>query len=393
MAKFLKIGFRTAIVVVPIALGVFALRYYTRPQPVAVVLSEVGRGAVEATVSNTRAGTVKACRRSRLAPATGGQVAELSVREGDRVEAGQVLMVIWNDDLEARLQLATSEVLTAEARVEEACLNAEVAKREAARQERLWSRKLVAEEVVDRASTQARAREAGCRAARAAKEVASANVDAARADVARTVLKAPFAGIVAEVNAELGEFVTPSPTGIPTPPAVDLIDYGCLYVAAPIDEVDAPAIRAGMPACVSLDAFPERRCGAKVRRIAPYVLDLEKQARTVEVEVEFASEADRTGMLPGYTADVEIVLERRDNVLRVPTEAVLAGDRVLVFDASEGTLQTRLFKAGLSNWRYTEVLSGLDEGERVVTSVDREGVEAGVRARPEGSSSNAASGG
>ena len=240
-------------------------------------------------------------------------------------------------------------------------------------------------ETVDRATTEAQARAAACDAARAAHAVARARVDAARADVERTVLRAPFAGVVAEVNAEVGEFVTPSPTGIPTPPAVDLIDFRCVYVTAPIDEVDAPAIRTDMPACVTLDAFPgERRCAAHVRRIAPYVLDVEKQARTVEVEVALESEESRSGLLPGYTADVEIVLERKDAVLRVPTVAVLEGTRVLVFRDGDGVLESRSFEPGLSNWHFTEVVSGLDEGERVVVSVDREGVDAGVVAAPEG---------
>jgi HlyD family secretion protein len=348
-----------------------------------VVLAPVARGEVQATVSNTRAGTVMACRRARLAPATGGQVARLSVREGDQVEHGQILMVIWNDDLEARVQLAASEELAAGARVKEACLTAEVAKREAERQQRLSSRQLVSEEIVDRATTEAKAREAGCQAAHAAREVSRASTDAARADLARTVLKAPFNGIVAEVNAELGEYVTPSPPGIPTPPAVDLIDSRCLYVVAPIDEVDAPAIRTGMPACISLDAFPEPRCGARVRRIAPYVLDVEKQARTVEVEVAFASKEDSAGLLPGYTADVEVILEQRDDVLRVPTETVLENSRVLVYRESDGVLESRQIERGVSNWRYTQVLSGLEEGERTVISVDREGVEAGVQVTPE----------
>lgn len=383
MEKIAKFALRALVVLAIVVAGVLGARYLTRPQPVAVVLTAVERGEVQATVSNTRAGTVKACRRSKLAPATGGQVARLSVREGDRVQGGQILMIIWNDDLEARVQLAESEELAASARVQEACLNAEVAKREAERQQRLASQRLVAEEIVDRATTEAKAREAACQAARAAREVSRSSTAAARADLARTVLRAPFDGVVAEVNAELGEFVTPSPPGIPTPPAVDLIDYGCLYVAAPIDEVDAPAIRTGMPACVSLDAFPERRCQASVRRIAPYVLDVEKQARTVEVEVEFGSESGSDGLLPGYTADVEIVLEKRDNVLRVPTECVLENSRVLVYRDSDATLELRKFEAGISNWRYTEVLSGLEEGERVVVSVGREGVEAGALVTPE----------
>jgi len=307
------------------------------------------------------------------------------------VQGGEILMVIWNEDLEARVKLAASEELAASARVQEACLNADVAKREAQRQQRLASRKLVSEEIVDRATTEAKAREAACQAARAAREVARASTDAARANLARTVLKAPFDGVVAEVNAELGEYVTPSPPGIPTPPAVDLIDNSCLYVVAPIDEVDAPAIRTGMPACVSLDAFPERRCNAKVRRIAPYVLDVEKQARTVEVEVEFAGQDDSAGLLPGYTADVEVILEKRDHVLRVPTETVLEDSRVFVYRESDGRLEQRTFKSGISNWHYTEVLSGLEEGERIVVSVDRDGVEDGADVIPE--SASAASGG
>ena len=194
--------------------------------------------------------------------------------------------------------------------------------------------------------------------------------------MARTILKAPFAGIVAKVNAELGEFVTPSPPGIPTPPAVDLIDDRCLYVSAPIDEVDAPAIQVNMAACVSLDAFPTRRCHARVRRIAPYVLEKEKQARTVEVEVELTDAKDLEGFLVGYSADIEVVLEAHDNVLRIPTEAVLEGYRALVYGEADGRLEERSFAPGLSNWRFTEVTAGLAAGERVVVSVGREGMEA-----------------
>ena len=363
--------------------ALFTFWYLSRPKPVAVVLSPVERGLVEATVANTRTGTVMACRRSRLAPATGGQVAMRLVKKGDRVQVGQVLIIIWNDDLKAKLQLARREAVQAQARAREACLTAEVAEREAARLIRLKQQNLVSEENVDRVSTEAAARRAACEAANAAVTVRRAEIAAAEAALEKTILRAPFDGVVAEVAPELGEFITPSPPGIPTPPAVDLIDDRCLYVAAPIDEVDAPALRVGMPACVSLDAFPEPICQAKVRRIAPYVLDREKQARTVEIEVAFSNPADTAALRPGYSADVEIVLERRAQVLRVPTEAVLEGHRVLVFHEADARLQARPFEPGLANWRYTEVRAGLAAGEQVVVSVDREGVAPGVRAVPE----------
>lgn len=374
---------KLALVVAVVAGGVVAWQRYSAPGPIAVRLAPVERGTVESTVTNTRAGTVKACRRSKLSPRIGGQVSRLPVREGDRVSTGQVLLVLWNEDAQARLDLAAGEADVAEARASEACLTAEVAAREARRLEKLATQHLVAEEQSDRATTEARAREAACRGAQASREVAKANTKAARAAFDTTFLKAPFDGIVAEVNAEIGEFVTPSPPGIPTPPAVDLIDARCVFVTAPIDEVDAPAIRERMPACVSLDAFPERRCGAHVRRIAPYVLDREKQARTVEVEVEFAAGAEVERMLPGYTADVEIVLERHDDVVRVPTEALLEDDRVLVYVGQDVPVEARTLRRGLSNWRFTEVLEGLEPGEQIVLSIDREGVEPGALVQPE----------
>src|SRR5574340_235094 len=83
-----------------------AIWYFTRPEPVRVQLAKAERGTVEATVSNTRAGTVKACRRAKLAPPVGGQIAHLLVKKGDRVKADQVLLELWNDDLQAQARLA-----------------------------------------------------------------------------------------------------------------------------------------------------------------------------------------------------------------------------------------------------------------------------------------------
>jgi HlyD family secretion protein len=151
-------------------------------------------------------------------------------------------------------------------------------------------------------------------------------------------------------------------------------------VSAPIDEVDAPAIRLGMPACVNLDAFRTKRCSGVVRRIAPYVLEVEKQARTVEVEVELKDPAELEGLLPGYSADIEVELARSEGALRVPSEAVLEGRQVYVLDPASGRLQAREVSIGLANWDYSEIRAGLREGERVVLSIGREGVADGALA-------------
>jgi HlyD family secretion protein len=355
-----------------------AVWYATREDPVEVVVVEVGRGLVEETVSNTRAGTVKACRRAKLSPSTGGQIAFLGIHEGDRVKEAQLLVELWNEDIKAEVRLAESELQSAEAKATAACLHAEVARREADRLQRLRARGATSEDELDKAETEALASEADCAAARSSTEVSRSKLAVAQANLNKTRLVAPFGGVVAEINGELNEYVTPSPPGIPTPPVVDLIDNSCFFVSAPIDEVDVGRIETGLQARITLDACGDQVFEGTVRRIAPYVLDLEKQARTVDVEVEFDDPETVGPMLAGYSADVEIVLSTRPDTLRVPTEAVVDEERVYVL--AKGELERRRIEKGIANWDYTEVRAGVEEGETVVTSVDRDGVEDGAAA-------------
>lgn len=369
---------RLILIALILAAAFLGWRKFSAPEPLPVNVAEVGYGRVEATVANTRAGTVKPCRRAKLAPQGGGQIARLLVKEGDRVAAGQVLLELWNVDLAAQIRLAEEQVGSVKARRNEACTAAQAARREATRQQQLVAQGFVSAAALDKVASEAEVREAACRAATVEIVAAETRVDTARAAFSRTVLKAPFAGIVAEVTGEQGEYSTPSPPGIPTPPAIDLIDDTCLYVTAPIDEVDAPRIRVGLPARIALDAFPGRHFAGQVRRIAPYVLEVEKQARTVEVEVVFTDPQEAKALLVGYSADAEIILESRDKVLRVPAQALLDGNRALVL--KNDMLEERKLETGLANWEYSEVRSGLKAGEQVVTSLEVEGVKAGVAA-------------
>jgi HlyD family secretion protein len=370
---------RIAVLAVVVAIVGAAAWALTRPKPVAVAVVTVERGPVAATVANTRAGTVDACRRAGLSPALGGQIASLPVKDGDRVEQNALLLELWNEDIKAELELTQRDARASRSRAREVCVTASVAKRDAERLMKLREQRLASEEAADQAEGRSEASAAACTAAEDATRVADARVDVTRAQLERSQLRAPFAGVIAEINGELGEFVTPSPVGIPTPPTVDLLDSSCLYISAPIDEVDAPRIKAGLPARISLDAFPDRSFPGHVRRVAPYVLDQEKQARTVEIEAEF-DDAEEAGLLAGYSADVEVVLDERDSALRVPTAVVLPDQSVYVFDPASQTLVARTIETGIANWEYTEVLSGLAEGDRVVSSIDREGVRDGAAA-------------
>ena len=369
--------------IVSVIIIVLLLSWIKRAKPVDVIIASVEQGEVQRTVTNTRAGTLKACRRAGLSPSIGGQIARLPVKEGDIVKKGQILLEIWNEDVSARVSLAKSEILASQSRIKEACVMAKVAKSEAARLTALLKKGLTSADTAERAVGDAKSRGAACQAAKSFAEVSRARLAVAQAALERTFLRAPFDGTVAEVTGELGEFVTPSPVGIPTPPAVDIIDTQCLYVLAPIDEVDAPEIKPGMPARISLDAYKKKFFNGKVRRIAPYVLDREKQARTVDIEVNFIKEDDNINMLPGYSADVEIIIDSHANVIRIPTEALLEGQKVFIYEKDDKTIYKKDVTTGLSNWKYTEILEGLEQGEQIVTSIDRDGVVDGAAVKIE----------
>ncbi|MDP2805589.1 MAG: efflux RND transporter periplasmic adaptor subunit [Gallionellaceae bacterium] len=376
---------RTYLILVIVAIVIaLAVAFLTRSKPLAVVLKLVDRGSVEASVSNTRAGTVKACRRAKLSAPAGGQISHMRVKKGQRVVAGQILLELWDDDMHAQERLSRDQLKTSEMRVREVCSMAEASQRDAERSKELKEKGFISSQLLDKALTDAKSRQAGCEAARNDIEQSKSRIEVVKAGLERMVLRAPFAGIVADISGEQGEYATPSPPGILTLPAVDLIDDSCLYVSAPIDEVDAAKLKVGQSSRITLDAIKVRTFAGKVRRIAPYVLELEKQARTVEVEVGFTELPAAENLLVGYSADVEIIHEAHSNVIRIPTQTLLEGKRVLVYKA-DGKLDERVITTGLANWEYTEVLSGLSEGEQIVFSLDRPGLKAGVLVQPESS--------
>ena len=374
---------RIALIVAVIVLLGLAFAWFSRPKPIPVILKEVATGVVEATLANTRAGTVEACLRTKLSTIIGGRIEYLGVKEGDRVKKGQLLLKLWNDDQQAQAALAETQIALAGRRVDEACIAAVNAEKEAKRQSELRARGFVSSSAEETARTNAEVRRASCNTAKADVAQAEAKLKATRVEQGRVALYAPFDGTVAKIVGELGEYSTPSPPGVPTPPAIDLIDDSCLYVKAPMDEVDAPKIKVGQPVRITLDALPGKVLPGSVRRVAPYVSAVEKQARTVDVEVDFAQPENTGKLLVGYSADVEIILDGRDNVLRIPTAAIQEGGKVLLFNADSSTLEERKIKTGLANWEFTEVLEGLVAGDRIVTSLEKEGVKAGAKVMPD----------
>lgn len=375
--------YRTPLLVTAaLAAGIALLRLTVfAPDPIPVRVAAVARDRVEQTVTNSRAGTVKARRRAKLSPQEGGRVISVPKRKGDRVAAGELLLELESSVPRARLELAQRERQAASAERNRACLAAERSQRELARNHKLAEQGVVSDDLLDQMQSAAQMAGAACESARASELRARAQVELAQRQLEHMQLRAPFAGVIAELAIELGEWSTPSVPLVQSPGVIDVIDPSSIYISAPMDEVDAGHLRTGLPARIAIDSHPGAHFAGEVVRVAAYVRDIEEQNRTVEIEVELADAAFAATLLPGTSADVEVVLETREGVLRIPTSALLSGNRVLVVRDDE--LEQRSVEIGLRNWDVTEIRSGLAEGDAVVLSLDRPEVAAGARVRVE----------
>ena len=312
-----------------------------RPAPKTVAWVQPSQGDLVVSVVNTRAGTIKSCQRAGLSLPGGGVVQSIAVSAGDRVSQGQRLLTLWSEDLQAELASAEASAALNQVLREQSCIEAEFKAREARRLLTLRARNLTSQTLSEQAESIAAHSRLACKAASAQAKVDAARSAAIRARLSKTELHAPFAGVIAEVNSKPGEYMTPSPPGIAMPPVIDLIDDSCLYVSAPIDEIDAARLKVGQPAIIRLDALPGQGFPARVRRIAPYVKELEKQARTVEVEVA-----------------------RHNAVWRLPAEARREDGKVLRLDGDRLTLISPHF--GLENWNWVEVKEGIAPQDKLV---------------------------
>ncbi|MBL0513296.1 efflux RND transporter periplasmic adaptor subunit [Aeromonas media] len=343
--------------------AVAALAWWWRPQGTPIKLVAVGRGDVLVTLVNTRAGTIKSCQRAGLSLPGGGVVAQIAVKAGDRVAQGDLLLTLWSDDIRADLARARAQQALGKTQREERCSEAAYYEREANRLATLLAKNLTSRTLAEQAQNLADTRRYICRASRQQERVDEALVAQVEARLAERRLLAPFAGVVAEVNSKLGEYMTPSPPGVTMPPVIDLIDDRCLYVSAPIDEVDAARLRVGQSARVLLDAMPGRDLAATVTRIAPYVKELEKQARTVEVEAALIAPPSDVPLLIGYSADLEVEVTRATDVLRVAASSRADDGSVLRLEGDR--LVRVLPRWGVENWNWIEVAEGLAAGDRL----------------------------
>lgn len=193
---------------------------------------------------------------------------------------------------------------------------------------------------------------------------ARANVDYAQAQLDKTILKAPFAGTVTKIVPTLGDIVSPNV------PVISIIGTGKFLIESYIAEADIAKIKVGNPAKVTLDAYgTSDNFDAKLIQIDISSTVIEGVA-TYKTTFEFTSEDPR--ILPGLTANIDIQSNERNDVPYIPTRTIATeGERKYVkvlTDAKRGTVEQRDIKTGLrGSDGKTEILSGVQEGEMIIT--------------------------
>lgn len=402
--------------VLAVAAGV-AVATRRGPEPALVEVARVKRvDRLQSFV--TASGEIVATRYADIGSSVMGRLVALSVREGDRVRAGQVLARIdpvqadslaqsadaATRALEAEAAAAGDQVRAAQADLEAARARATETGKALIRARELWAAGLIAPADLDGAVAAAAAAEAQVNAAAAAlaraeqaqeaatRRVAQARADAARArdQLAKTEITAPIDGIVTRLDVEEGEMVVIGVQNQPGTILMTISDLSAIDTEVKVAEADVLRLALGDPATVTLEAVPGQRFAGRVVEIGASALpQVGQQAAAREFKVTVRLEGDTARLRPGLTCDAEILVEERASVLTVPLQAVVerlgdAGATRGVFRVEDGTAVFTPVTTGIIGGLTIEV-EGIDEGTAVVAGpfqVLRD-LQSGARVRPQ----------
>jgi HlyD family secretion protein len=418
---------RTLVVVALAAVVVgaagFALdRWFRREKPLSVTAEAIKMRDLEAVVSAT--GKIQPKRSVNISADTVGRVVDLAVNEGDRVKKGQFLLQVDPRSLRTRVQSGAASLQAAQSALEQlrqsvetARIQLQQARQTFQRQQDLWSQQLATREALDKAendvkgaeSTLAeREKQATGQASRIAQERAS--LDSAQYDLSKVRIESPIDGIVTRRNIEEGEMVMIGTMNNAGTVLLTLADMSLIQAEIEVDETNIPNVALGQPARISIDALPDRTFAGHVTEIgnSPIQATTAGATGTQATNFKVVVMLDETvpDVRPGFTCTADITTATRKGVVAVPIPAVAV--RELIYDAggqivkpprqegnrtpetvapppaelalgqtrkeTEGVFVVRgdraefvAIKMGIAGERYFEVLSGLREGDQVIT--------------------------
>jgi RND family efflux transporter MFP subunit len=349
------------VLIAAIIVGIIAL---TQKKPVMVKAVELKPGELRVIVNATTTSTVKSETEVTLSAQRTGRIVRLPVNEGDSVAAGALI---------ARLDLS-EESVQAENVLAQSRATYEEAGKNLKRSEDLFSKGMISQQDLD--------------AVRRIFDVAKSQYEASVADAGvkkdYSVIHAPFDGVIAKKYTEVGELLLPGKQ------IVTIVNPDRIYVLATIDEVDVGRLKLGQSVKITVDAFPDETFSGTIRRISPIVSGGKLETRTADVWIYF-SKKDRR-MKPGMSADIEILVTVLQDVLSVPSQAVIEREGKKQVYTAVGTKIKPGAKAaarltpvwiGETNWSYSQITKGLNAGEFVITTPEAEGLKDGGKVKIE----------
>lgn len=304
--------------------------------------------AARQTISEklTYTGTLEAWRKIAIAPEAGGKIARIPVEEGQRVAAGQLLAELDTETIRLQLAQAEAGLAVAEANLQNALRNKE-------RMDRLVAQKAVSDQQYEQAKL-------GFDAAKAQAAQASAGVNMARRALETSTMKAPWAGLVASKNAQVGDVVNPMMGGYgASAGVVTLVDDSRIKVVVEVTPGDVGRLQKGRPAALRVNNGETADHAGTISVINSTADPL---ARKFRVEVDVPNPGWK--LRPGVFATVLFDVRSHENALAVPQNAVLGGTHVFV--AENGKAVKRAVSLGLKNTTMIEILDGLKEGDLVI---------------------------
>jgi HlyD family secretion protein len=369
--------------------AVGAAIFYLRPEdaPAEVDAVRITRGEVRETVTAAASGDVKPVRRVIVRAELAGTVRELRGKKGERVAAGELIVLFSSDEIDARLDQAKANVDAARVSIKIAETRLETARRALARAKKLRASDAISEVDLDRAETDVKTLEDGLDQAKAAEKQARAAEEIARVARNHASVKAPFAGVLQDVFAEIGVQMAPGQA------LFDLIDDSGVRIDVPVDESDVSRIFVGQRVTLKSDSARGVPLFGAVALIPPAVGKpgegggiegaaagaLASKDRSLYVVV---TPDDPKMLRIGSSVGAEFLVRAREGVLFVPSNAVLGrGATRTVFRVEGGVARKAQFQAGLTSWERTEIVSGLSEKEVVLATLNVRDLDDGVQVR------------
>jgi HlyD family secretion protein len=325
--------------------------------PITVEVATAKRGAVmqELVVVGNLVGDATVS----VVPRAAGRLQTISVQLGDRVSRGQRIAKIEDFELQQQLKQQEAALQVSQATIRQRDADLKLAETNAERSRNLFARQLLPKQTLDDTEARYQAAVAQLDLARAQNAQAMARLEELRISVANTEITSPVNGFVARRAVDPGAFVGQNA------PIVDVVDITRVRLVANVVEKDLDQLQSGDQTRVEVDAFPGEVFTGRVARVAPV---LDPATRTASVEVEIPNPGFR--LKPGMYARVTVTTDERKDALVVPSNALVdTGGRRGVFMAAENdTVAFRPVTVGIEEDMQTEILTGVAEGDRVVTT-------------------------